>query len=85
MVNPIPPRQPAPRICFQLTEGDNLDQPNETTIKENKKMPNGLPSAKPSIIPKSKELIKVFIENASMTKAVFASAKMGIINSATGI
>lgn len=81
----MPPRQPAPRICFQQIVGDNLDQPKETTIKENKKIPKGLPKANPNMMPKSKEVIKVFIENASMTKAVFASAKMGIINSATGI
>ncbi len=84
IVNPMPPRQPAPRICFQQTEDDNLDQPKETTKNENNIIPRGLPSTKPRIIPRSKELEIVAKENFSITKAVLAKAKMGMINKATG-
>jgi hypothetical protein len=85
IVKPIPPKKPTPKMCLQHTFAGNLDHLFRTMNQVNKTIPAGLPRTKPKMIPKSRGLINCVKEKLLIEKAVFASAKTGIINSATGI
>lgn len=52
IVNPIPPKSPTPKMDFQLSLFGSLQSPIDTAINVKRKMPNGLPTMRPSAIPK---------------------------------
>ena len=51
IVNPMPPKNPAPKICFHFKSDGNVQKPMDTAKNENKQIPNGLPITKPINIP----------------------------------
>jgi len=79
MVNPMPPRKPAPMICLQNKSPGNWDKPNFTAKTLNKTMPSGLPKNNPAIIPKLLDVSKHPIQFPVRTMPVFASAKSGMM------
>ncbi len=51
IVNPIPPKIPAPNRCFQCTEPSLDAQPSRALNQEKRKIPAGFPRARPANIP----------------------------------
>ena len=51
IVNPIPPRIPAPTICPQFKSDGKRHRPIATARKHNNVTPNGLPKIKPAMLP----------------------------------
>ena len=43
IVNPIPPRQPTPRICLQATPSGSAASPRRTASQDETVMPKGFP------------------------------------------
>ena len=52
MVNPIPPKNPTPRIYFQFKSSGSLHNPMLTAKNVKRKIPIGFPKIKPRNIPK---------------------------------
>ena len=51
MVNPIPPKIPAPSIFFHFNSFGKAQSPAPTPINEKSHIPTGFPMTRPAIIP----------------------------------
>ena len=85
IVKPIPASNPKPKTCFQLALDGKEAIPDFTANQEKRVTPNGLPKAKPNIMPNPSGLVRPFIISLSNRIFVFASANMGIIRKFTGL
>ena len=85
IVKPIPAKKPTPRICFHLRSPGKTHKRNATAIKENSKIPSGLPITSPDIIPILFMCDKPCIQSPLSTIHVLASANNGRIKNATGL
>ena len=83
IVNPIPANMPTPKMCFQRIAYGNEENFKVTAVKQNNKIPNGLPTINPNIIPKLLLVFKLLAQLASITTDVFAKANKGKIKNAT--
>ena len=77
IVNPIPPRIPAPEICRQFKSGGKRHMPLATATKHRNVTPKGLPRIKPAVMPTLFVLVTFCIQSAPTKMPVFASAKIG--------
>ena len=84
MVKPMPPSMPAPNICLKLVLVGKLASLYFTEIQDAKKMPMGLPSKSPVIMPRAGACHNPSIALLSITMAVFAKANTGKTNHDTG-
>jgi hypothetical protein len=85
IVKPIPARQPAPVIHFQLRLSGSIPIPDLTAKYENRQIPAGLPKTRPVIIPKELEEVIFEIISEGIIIAVFARANRGSIKNAAGL
>lgn len=85
IVNPIPASNPKPKTCFQLALDGKEAIPDFTANQEKRVTPNGLPTAKPNIMPNPNGLVRPFIISLSNRIFVLARANMGMIKKFTGL
>ena len=85
IVNPIPPNIPAPKIFFHFKSLGSLQIPIVTAKKEKRKIPNGLPTTSPSIIPIEFAWLNPSCQLPFMAMQVLAMANNGRIKKATGL
>ena len=85
MVNPIPPRNPAPRIFFQVNSAGNEHNPRILPKKHIETMPKGFPINNPQSIPIPLEDAIELNTLLSIANAVLANANNGRIKKATGL
>lgn len=85
IVNPIPPRKPAPIICFQDTSLGSCDNPILTANALNRKMPSGFPTNKPTKIPKLFNVNKPTVQLSVKVTQVLARTKSGMMMKDTGL
>ena len=79
MVNPIPPRKPAPMICLHDTSPGNWDKPSLTAKTLNRAIPSGLPKNKPAKMPMLLDVTNPSIQFPVRAMPVFAKAKSGMM------
>ena len=80
-----PPRKPAPMICCHPTSLGNCDTRHLTAKNVQSTIPNGLPSTKPTRMPRLFEVSKLSAQLPESTIPVFASANSGMMRKATGL
>ena len=85
MVNPMPPKKPAPIMCFQVRSAGNWDKPTLTASRLNSDMPSDFPANRPAKIPRLFNVNKPPIQSPDRAMPVFASAKIGMTINATGL
>ena len=85
IVNPTPPRIPAPEICRQFKSDGKRHMPLATATKHRSVTPKGLPRIKPAMMPTLFVLVPLCIQSVPTTMPVFANAKIGKMMKATGL
>ena len=85
IVKPIPAKSPTPKIDFQFKSDGSLQSPKVTAKSAKRKIPKGLPTIRPSAIPKLLFSVNVCEMSPLKTIAVLANANIGKIIKATGL
>ena len=85
IVKPIPAKSPTPKIDFQFKSDGSLQSPKVTAKSAKIKIPKGLPTIRPSAIPKLLFSVNVCEMSPLKTIAVLANANIGKIIKATGL
>ena len=85
MVNPIPPKNPAPRICAHDNSPALWERPDRIAKKLAVTIPRGLPMNNPVKTPRLFGDCNSLIHLPVNTIPVFARAKSGMIKKATGL
>ena len=80
IVKPMPPRQPAPAIAFQLTPAGSRASPAVTASQLNSTMPTGLPTTSPAATAAATGSPAA---SGRIGTAAFASAKAGMMANPT--
>ena len=71
-------------MCAHFKFFGSKHKPDVTPTEENNKIPSGLPTTSPRIIPYELEWFNPSCQFSVMVKAVLATAKRGRIKKATG-
>jgi len=84
IVKPIPPKKPSPKTCFQLTPVGKDAIPITVDSQENKTMPIGLPTTRPSTTPiETGDVKKLESASVEISTPALKNAKTGMIKKLT--
>ena len=85
IVNPMPPKNPAPSMFFHFKSLGKVQSPNPTPINEKSQIPIGFPKINPTRIPMLLECVNPLPQSFPKAMLVLAKANNGKMKNATGL
>jgi hypothetical protein len=85
IVEPMPPSRPAPRTWRHARSSGRRHRPSVTAAHVNRKIPTGLPTTRPSMMPMLLAPRSSVAQPVPITMPVLASANSGRIRKVTGL